>query len=90
MSISRNTINAFMKLFKANEHSLEDLLSFDNTRLEVLFPSRTTIDNKRYDELMRYFEEVNKASNHPGFTFLYHYNEYVDKVSNPYSYTPII
>jgi len=87
LSISRNTINTYIKLFKANEHSLEELLSFDNSRLEVLFPSRTTIDNKRYDELMRYFEEVNKASNHPGFTFLYHYNEYVDKASNPYSYT---
>lgn len=87
LGISRNTINTYMKLFKANEHSFEDLLSFDNSRLEVLFPSRTTIDNKRYDELMRYFEEVNKASNHPGFTFLYHYSEYADKASKPYSYT---
>jgi transposase len=87
LGISRNTVNTYMKLFKANEHSFEDLLSFDNSRLEVLFPSRTTIDNKRYDELMRYFEDVNKAINHPGFTLLFHYNEYAEKASNAYSYT---
>jgi len=87
LGISRNTVNAYMKLFKANEHSFEDLLSFDNSRLEVLFPSRTTIDNKRYDELMLYFEDVNKAINHPGFTLLFHYYEYAEKTSNAYSYT---
>ena len=36
---------------------------------------------------MLYFEKVNHARNHPGFTFLYHYQEYCHEVGNPYSYT---
>ncbi len=87
LGISRNTVNAYMKLFQASEHSFEQLLHFDNTRISALFPSHTTIDNKRYNELMLYFEGVNKARNHPGFTFLYHYHDYAGQASNPYSYT---
>lgn len=35
-----------------------------------LFSSHTTLDAVRHNELMLYFEGVNKARNHPGFTFL--------------------
>ncbi len=30
LGISRNTINHYVRLFKASEYSLEDLLNFDN------------------------------------------------------------
>lgn len=87
LGISRNTVNSYMKHFEASEHSYKELLAFDHATLEALFTSYTTIDTERQDELMRYFEKVNKARNHPGFTFLYHYQEYADMASNPYSYT---
>lgn len=87
LGISRNTINNYTKLFTASEHTLEELLSFDQGKLGSLFTSHTTIDNERYNALMLYFEEVNKACNHPGFTFLYHYNEYAQRTNKPYSYT---
>ena len=87
LGISRNTVNSYMKLFTASDYSFKELLSFDNARLSALFPSHTTIDNERHDELMLYFEGVNKARNHPGFTFLYHYQEYAQQASQPYSYT---
>lgn len=87
LGISRNTVNSYMKRFKASEYSCKQLLGFDNTRLVELFPSQTTLDTQRHDTLMKCFEEVNKARNHPGFTFLYHYQEYAQTVSNPYSYT---
>lgn len=90
LGISRNTVNTYMRLFKASEHSFKELLAFDNAKLTALFPVHTTIDNERYDELMRYFERVNKARNHPGFTFLYHYQEYVQTAQNPYSYTQFL
>ncbi|WP_261376876.1 hypothetical protein [Gillisia sp. Hel_I_86] len=32
-------------------------------------------------------EEPNKARNHPGSTFLYHYQEYVQQAKDPYGYT---
>lgn len=87
LSISRNTVNTYMHLFKGSDHTFKELLSLDNSVLEVLFSSRTTIDNGRYDGLMRYFEGMNKARNHPGFTFLYHYHEYEQQSKQPYSYT---
>ena len=87
LGISRNTVNTYMGLFKGSDHTFKELLSFDNARLEALFTSRTTIDNDRYDGLMRYFECMNKARDHPGFTFLYHYNEYAQRAREPYGYT---
>ncbi len=46
LGISRNTVNTYIHLFKANDYGLEELLAFDNLKLERLFPSHTTIDNK--------------------------------------------
>lgn len=87
LGISRNTINAYMQLFEASEWSYEELLKLDNITLQARFPSRTTIDNSRFDTLMHYFEKVNLARNHPGFTFQYHFQQYRQQCSNPYSYT---
>ena len=87
LGISRNTVNTYMKLFKACEYELKELLEMDNATLCELFPSYTTINNDRYNELMLYFEKVNVARNHPGFTFLFHYNEYRFQAKDPYSYT---
>src|SRR5690606_287163 len=79
LDISRNTVNTYMNFFKGSEYSFKELLSFDNPRLEALFPSYTTIDSERHNELMLYFEGVNKAQDHPGFTFMYHYQDYVQR-----------
>lgn len=61
LGISRNTVNTYMQLFAASEYSLEELLGFDNAALPELFSSHTTVDTERHNELMRYFEGVNKA-----------------------------
>ena len=90
LGISRNTVNTYIRSFKASDYSYSALLAFDNAGLEALFPSHTTVDNERYNELMLYFEGVNKARNHPGFTFLYHYQEYVQAAKNPYGYTQFL
>ena len=87
LGISRNTVNSYMKLFRACDYSFEELLGLDSTSLTDLFPSLTTIDNERFDELMGYFEQINQSRNHPGFTFLHHYNEYRQQVKTPYGYT---
>tara|TARA_R110002072_G_scaffold7209_2_gene39533 strand:+ start:288 stop:1136 length:849 start_codon:yes stop_codon:yes gene_type:complete len=87
LGASRNTVNTYMTLFKASDHGLESLLSFENTALEALFPSHTTINNVRYSTLMQYFEGMNKARDHPGFTFLYHYHEYSLSAKDLYGYT---
>lgn len=87
LGIHRNTINAYIQRFKTCEHKMEKLLDFDEGKLRELFTIKTTIDNKRYNELMLYLEEVKESRKHPGFTFLFHYQEYVQKAENPYSYT---
>ena len=87
LGISRNTVNTYIRLFQASEYSFEQLLAFESHALEALFPSHTTIKNPRYKDLVVYFEKMNKVRNHPGFTFLYHYQEYVQQVKEPYGYT---
>jgi hypothetical protein len=87
LSISRNTVNHYILLIKASKHTLDELLDMDVATLEQLFPSRSTIDNERYNDLMLYFDKVNTSRNHPGFTFLHHYEEYKYQVNNPYGYT---
>lgn len=87
LDISRNTVNGYVKLFTVCDYSLDELLRLSDTALRDLFPSHTTIKNDRYDELMTYFERINQSRNHPGFTFLYHYNEYRQQSSDPYGYT---
>lgn len=87
LSVHRNTINAYMRLFGACGHSLQELAEMSTATLSKLFPSHTTIVNPRYDELMLYFERMNGETKHPGFTFLYHYNEYREQAREPYGYT---
>ena len=87
LSISRNTVNSYIKLLKASDYSVEELLKKENHQLEELFTSHTTLITDRFDELMTWFDRINQQRNHPGFTFYFHYNEYRNNVSNPYGYT---
>ena len=87
LGIGRNAINGYLQMFGACDKGMEELLELDEASLAELFSSKTTINNKRFDELMHYFEKVNNSRNHPGFTFLYHWREYKSSVDNPYSYT---
>jgi len=66
---------------------LQELLALDHKQFDSLFTSHTTIVNNRYNELMLFFERINQNRDHPGFTFLHHYNEYKQQSNEPYSYT---
>jgi len=90
LGISRNTVNTYMQLFSASDYSLEELLVMDTAKLSALFSSHTTVDTARHNELMLYFEGVNQARSHPGFTFLHHYQQYVLQAAEPYSYTQFL
>jgi transposase len=87
LGLSRNTINGYLKLFMSCEIPITELINKTEQELRELFPSHSTINNSRFEALMSYFEKVNLARNKPGFTFLYHYQEYAHSVSEPYSYT---
>lgn len=87
LGISRNTINRYLQLFEGSEYTLSELLDFDQATLREQFTVKTTIDNERFDELMRYLGHVHQQRAHPGFTFQYHYQEYSANSTHPYSYT---
>ena len=87
LGVSRNTVNGYMRQFKASGVPLKELLELDDASIEDLFPGKTTINNPRFAELMKYFDKVDLARNHPGFTFLYHYHEYRSGHKEPYGYT---
>jgi len=87
LGISRNTINNYIGLFKSCDKNMHELLELKEASLAELFSAKTTINNNRYDGLMKHLEEVNKSSNDTGFTLMYHYLEYKSKVDTPYGYT---
>lgn len=90
LAISRNTVNTYVRQFKGSKYSIDELLDFNDRKLEELFTYKTTLDTDRQNELMKYFERVNQARNHPGFTFQYHYQEYTRSADNPYGYTQFL
>ncbi len=59
--ISRNTVNTYMQLFAGSQYSFKELLEFDTVALSELFSSHTTLDTVRHNELILYFERVNKT-----------------------------
>jgi transposase len=87
LGISRNTVNSYVQLAGSQGRNLSELLEMDDRALQELFPSHTTIDNERYNELMLFFGKLNQARNHPGFTFQFHYREYCQQSASPYGYT---
>lgn len=87
LGLSRNTVNQYISWLSASDYQATELLSMKAHELRELFPSRTTIKNDRYDALIRYFENNKSSRNHPGFTFLHHYEEYRQLDDDPYSYT---
>jgi predicted DNA-binding protein YlxM (UPF0122 family) len=87
LSVSRNTVNNYIKLARASDYSTKELLAMEPHKLGELFTAHTTLVTDRFNELMTWFDKVNQQRNHPGFTFMFHYLEYRNQVSNPYSYT---
>jgi len=90
LGISRNTVNQYISWLAVSEYEVDEILALNDGKLRENFPSRTTIKNERFDALMRYFEQGKAARNHPGFTFLHHYEEYRQLLKDPYSYTQFL
>lgn len=61
LGIVRNTVNAYMQLFEACDRSLSELKELDDHQLREVFPSHSTIDNRRFDGLMQYFIKKSKS-----------------------------
>ncbi|WP_156810372.1 helix-turn-helix domain-containing protein [Nitritalea halalkaliphila] len=49
LGISRNTINQYISWLHASDYDVEEILHLHVGKLKEIFPSRTTIDNDRFD-----------------------------------------
>lgn len=87
LSVNRNTVNHYLRLFKSSDLTMKELLKLDDASLSELFSSKTTINNDRFSALMLFFETMHAQRHHPGFTLQYHYYLYREQTKDPYSYT---
>ena len=87
LGISRNTVNGYVKLFKAYDLSYKELLELDNASLEELFPEESAIENHRYKELSSYFPYFEQELRKPGCTLQTLWREYLDKHPDGYKHS---
>lgn len=55
LGISRNTVNGYVKLFKAYDLTYKELLELDEPSLEGFSWKKLAIGNDRYQQLSSYF-----------------------------------
>ena len=79
LHISRNTINTYVRHFKASDKSFAELIKLSDKELFELFPTGSTTDYDRYEELSQYFPYFKKQLHLPGFTKEYLWKEYLRK-----------
>lgn len=87
LSIHRNTINEYVRLFKASGFSYEKLLALDEQDLKELFPKVESLDKDRYNELSNQFNYFSSELKKPGCTRLALWQEYQIKHPGGYGYT---
>jgi transposase len=87
LQIHRNTINTYVRHFKASGKSFSELLELSDKNLVELFPTGSTTDYDRYSELVQYFPYFKKQLHLPGFTREYLWREYLQKHPEGYGYT---
>ena len=88
--ISRNTVIRYVDWIKSSRYTFEELRLKDASFLGQLFVGSQEKDKSRYEVLLPYLEQMHQHRQETGFTFLHHYEEYVQGVKNPYGYTRFI
>ena len=87
IGIHRNSVNTYVRLFKASGKSFGDLLALSDKDLLELFPSSGTIDKQRYEDLSSDFDYFRKELKKPGCTRQKLWEEYLLKCPEGYGYT---
>ncbi len=87
LSIHRNTINHYVRLFRASGLSYAQLLDYNDKDLNDLFPVREPINTQRYSILSGYFLYFEKELKKPGGTRNDLWREYLTKHPDGYGYS---
>ncbi len=87
LGIHRNSVNHYVRLFKASGKSYEVLLALSDSDLLDLFPLPDTKDKSRYEELSGYFSYFRAELKKPGGTRQTLWKAYLEKHPQGYGYT---
>lgn len=87
LGIHRNTINQYVRLFRASGQSYDKLLEFDDKQLTELFPAREPLDKERYGQLSSQFPYFEQELKKPGCTRETLWKEYYQKHPGGYGYS---
>lgn len=87
IGLHRNSVNHYVRLFKASGKSYESLLLIPDQGLLELFPTPGTTDKNKYEDLSSYFSYFHSELKKPGCTRQVLWNEYLCKHPQGYGYT---
>jgi len=87
LGIHRNTINHYVRLFRASGVDYTKLLEHDDKSLNDLFPAHEAVDIARYSVLSGYFTYFEKELTKPGCTRQTLWGEYLQKHPDGYGYS---
>lgn len=87
LGIHRNTVNYYVRQLIATGCPYAELQLLNDIQLKELFPSRTSSDSDRYEELAQYFSYFKQQLLLPGATREFLWKEYLQKHPEGYGYT---
>ena len=87
LGIHRNTVNHYVRMFRASGLGYSKLCSLDESSLRELFPYKASIDESRYSTLSEYFTYFDKELKKPGCTREALWREYLQKHPGGYGYS---
>ena len=87
LGIHRNTINHYVRLFRASGQLYKELLELNDKQLADLFPAREPLDKERYRTLSSRFAYFEQELKKPGCTRETLWREYLQKHPGGYSYS---
>ena len=87
LCIHRNTINHYVRQFRASGQLYADLLELGDKQLADLFPAREPLDKERYSNLSSQFTYFEQELKKPGCTRETLWREYLQKDTGGYSYS---
>ena len=90
LSMSRNTVNDYVRKIKESGIKVSELLQLGEEDLNSLFSHCEVVEDARYTELIRFFPEVLISSKTTGFTFQSMWEQYRLTHEGGYGYTQFL
>ena len=90
LSMSRNTVNEYVKKIRDSRKKISELLQLGEDELDSLFGRDEVNEAARYTELIKFFPEVLISSKKTGFTFQSMWEQYRHTHQEGYGYTQFL